>query len=60
LDFGPIFKIMPRGGHFPALEQPTLWMDGWITFARSCTTGVEATSSERQREIFRHASQLAL
>jgi hypothetical protein len=28
LDFGPIFKIMPRGGHFPALEQPTLWMDG--------------------------------
>src|SRR5262249_21175868 len=27
-------------------------MDGWITFARSCTTGVEATSSERQRESF--------
>lgn len=21
------FKLLPHGGHFPALEQPTLWMD---------------------------------
>jgi epoxide hydrolase len=28
------FKLNPRGGHFAALEQPTLWMDQIRTFLR--------------------------
>ena len=29
------FATMPRGGHFPALEQPELWLDDLRAFFRS-------------------------
>jgi pimeloyl-ACP methyl ester carboxylesterase len=29
------FTTMPRGGHFPALEQPKLWVDDIRSFARA-------------------------
>ena len=29
------YAIMPRGGHFPAAEQPTLWVDDFRTFLRT-------------------------
>jgi pimeloyl-ACP methyl ester carboxylesterase len=29
------FTTMPRGGHFPALEEPTLWTDDIRAFARA-------------------------
>ena len=28
------FTTMPHGGHFPAFEQPTLWVDDIRTFFR--------------------------
>ena len=29
------YAVLPRGGHFPALEQPQLWLDDIRTFLRS-------------------------
>ena len=30
--------IAPKGGHFPALEQPQAWMDDMRTFVRGLTS----------------------
>jgi pimeloyl-ACP methyl ester carboxylesterase len=32
------FTTMPHGGHFPALEQPALWIDDLRTFFRTAAT----------------------
>ena len=29
------FVTLPKGGHFPAFEQPTLWVDDLRTFFRA-------------------------
>jgi hypothetical protein len=39
------FKLNPHGGHFAALEQPTLWMDHIRTLLHDRHFGIEANES---------------
>jgi microsomal epoxide hydrolase len=41
------FAVLPRGGHFPAAEQPALWDDDFRAFLRTLSKAAATLPSER-------------